>query len=109
MALTTTQITELGTILTEIPSLITKAGKDGQQINAFYLDAKDALTAAGSSAADQDLIYSTLLLVVLTARNLSIKSFSLFNWDPFKPTRLTCDQVAMTLNFVRYKKLRNLS
>lgn len=100
--LTEEQIKQIGKHVQDLPDLIKRMGKDGQQIEAFWQDANDLLKKAGP---EEKLMVSNIMLkVMLVAKNCTRK----FSWDPFKPLRLECDQVARILNFERYKKLRNL-
>lgn len=96
------QVKKIGQHVQDIPDLIKRMGKDGQQIEAFWQDANDAYKSA--TAAEKIYISNILLKVMLVAKNCTRK----FSFDPFKPLRLECDEIARLLNFERYKKLRNL-
>jgi hypothetical protein len=97
------QVLKLTELINGTPALLKRMGKDGAQVEAFWLDAKDKIDATKSEA-DKALIYGALMLVMLIAKDCTRK----FSFDPFKPLRLKCDEVARLLNFERYKKLRNL-
>jgi len=96
------QIKEITTLINDIPNLIKRMGKDGSQIQAFWEDSSDALKKA--TIEERVIISNALLLVMLVAKDCTRK----FSFDPFKPLRIKCDEVARALNFERYKKLRNL-
>lgn len=93
---------KLQTILDDLPKMVKRMGKDGAQVEAFWQDAQDAIKKAKEE--DKQLIYGALLLVLLTAKDCTRK----FSFDPFKPLRFKCDDIARLLNFERYKKMRNL-
>lgn len=97
------QILELTNIINGIPDFVKRMGKDGQRVEAFFMDAKDLL---GKVQTDEEktLIYGALLMVTLVAKDCTRK----FSFDPFKRLRLKCDDIARLLDFPRYKKLRNL-
>lgn len=97
------QLLELTNLNNEIPNLVKKLGKDGTQIEAFFLDAEDALKESKTDE-ERVLIIQSLTLVLLTIRDCARK----WSFDPFKPLRLKCDDIARVLDFKRYKKLRNL-
>ncbi len=101
--LTAEQIAQLTKIVGDIPALVKKMGKDGEQIKAFWDDAQDALKEAKSDL-EKTLTLGALMTVMLVAKDCTRK----WSFDPFKPLRIKCDDVARLLNFERYKKLRNL-
>jgi hypothetical protein len=97
------QVNKINDLVKGIPDLRKRLGKDGEQIEAFYEDAKEALLNA-SGDTERELVLSSLVLVALKARECT----RTFSFDPLKPFRLLCDDVARTLNFKRYKALRKL-
>lgn len=97
------QILQVTNLINDIPDLIKRMGKDGKQIEAFWLDAQDTLKQTKTDE-ERALIYSTLMLVMLVAKDCTRK----FSFDPFKPLRFKCDEVARILKFERYKKMRGL-
>ena len=97
------QILQLTTLINDVPNFVSRMGKDGKQIEAFWLDAQDAVKASKTDE-EKTLIFSSLMLVMLVAKDCTRK----FSFDPFKPLRVKCDEVARILNFERYKKFRNL-
>jgi hypothetical protein len=97
------QILKLNALIADVPNFVKRMGKDGQQIEAFWLDAQDAVKASKTDE-ERVLIFSSLMLVMLVAKNCTRK----FSFDPFKPLRFKCDEIAKVLNFERYKRFRNL-
>lgn len=103
------QIAQLLQALADLPVLVKRFGKDGQQLEAFVEDAKKAVAAAKTDE-ERAALFGSLTLVVLLALR-GVRDFKWFNpgsYDMFKPMRLKCDEVAKIANFVEYKKLRNL-
>lgn len=110
MALNTDQLRQLADLIDQIPGLVKRFGKDGQQIEAFVNDAKAAMKGLKKDE-DVAILFGSLTLVILKALE-GIKNFKVYNpstWDLFKAMRLECDKVAIAANFENYKKLRNLS
>lgn len=100
---TVDQLLKLQELTNDIPKLVTSLGKDGKQIQAFYDDAVEALNTV-ESLEEKAAILQSLLLVALKVRDCSRK----FSFDPFKPLRILCDDIARNCNFKRYKALRKL-
>ena len=110
MALNTDQLRQLADLIDQIPGLVKRFGKDGQQIEAFVNDAKAAINAAKTDE-QKTLLFGSLTLVLLKGYK-GVKEFKVYNpstWDIFKEMRLECDNIARAANFEEYKKLRKLS
>jgi len=102
-------LAQLIRVINDVPILVARYGKDGQQMEAFVEDVKEAIKATESEE-EQVLLFSALTLILLKAVE-GIRRFKIWNfgsWDIFKPMRLRCDELARLLDFKRYKALRNL-
>ena len=97
------QILRLTNLVNEIPDLVKRLKKDGEQIKAFIDDAQDAVNLAKTDE-EKMLIFSSVTLVMLKFKDCARK----WSFDPFKPARLKADDIARLLSFERYKKLRNI-
>lgn len=95
------QLLELANLASEIPSLVKRNKKDGEQIKAFFDDIQDLLKKP-LKLEEQIQVYTSILYIALTARSIKI------SFDPFKQTRLKCDEVARILDLKRYKALRGI-
>lgn len=93
---------ELLKMINGIPDMIQRMGKDGKQIEAFYNDVMDKIKVANET--EKIMLYNTILLIVLKARDCTRK----FSFDPFKPLRLYCDDIARLLDLKTYKALRDI-
>lgn len=100
------EYTQLIQMISDLPILVKRGGKDAEQVKAFLEDAKDAFDNAKLDE-ERVALFAGITLVVIKGY-AGLKRFNLFNWDPLKAFRLAADDLARTLNFVRYKALRNL-
>lgn len=118
MALSKNELIALNKIGDVNAVLRQRFGKDGEQIDAFFLDLKDRLLRApdltsitsGTYVRDIEALLNipTALLLEALRGQRDFKIWSPSTWDVTKPMRLAADEYARTFGFERYKKLRSL-
>lgn len=107
--MTVEQYAQIMSMASQVPALLVKYKSDGEEVAAFMDDFKDSLK--GLTDEQYAALFEGILLIVLKGVK-GVKNFKWYNtgsWDVTKEMRLACDNLARTMNFERYKKLRNLN
>lgn len=98
----------VGKMIDEIPGQLKKFKADGERIQAFFQDVKEAYGKtknAEEKGAMLDMAFVLLVKGYTSAKN--VKWYWPFQ-DPFKDFRLMADDIARNWGFERYKALRGI-
>lgn len=110
MTITPNQIRQLADALEGLPALLTRFGKDGKEVEAFYEDFKDAIDALKDDPKNYQILMK--IPISLGAEALrGVRDFKIWRpstHDVTKSMRRKAEEFAKILNFKRYKALRNI-